>query len=92
MIIYVNWSNEIIYSEKEFPDAIDGKFNSILNNDDEKNEALYDFLCYKKGYDVTDVFNLSAAEKEEVWSEFLVYLHNAIGDNMKEEFDKYEFE
>ena len=92
MVVYVNWYNETIYTEKEFPNAIEQKFNDVLNDSDEKNEELRRFLRYKKDYNVAEVFNLSATEKEEIWSEFLTYLHSAIEENMKEDFERYKLE
>ena len=86
--VYVNWEEQEILSESEFSEMIANKTKEKIDDDYELNH----FLEYQSTYSYSEVFRLTAKEKDKIYKEFQEYCREeAEADVLNEDnwFEKF---
>lgn len=97
VIIYVNWREEKIFTEKEYKEKIKEIKNDKENFEDYKSACLEDYIVdfinrssYAKTFET--VFNFTETERQKILDEIKEGYENQVEEELSEEWEKVEID
>ena len=97
VIVYANWREEEIITEKEYKEKIKETKNDKENFEDYKSSYLEDYIedflnrtSYAKNFET--VFNFSETERQKILDELKEGYENQVEEDLSEEWEEIEID